>query len=412
MVETVRLTPETMPRRPPHRILLAPFGYFTRYLLGAYLKNIFMVAGALMTIALTIDLWPQIALLMQDTARGPLSLVWTVMKLACLRIPDLLPPFIPFATFLGVVWAETAFTTSLERMLIWNSGRTPIQCLMPALLAGLLAGATLFVMDVWLRPAAIHVQMDERLGREGVRLDRSQTGASHWIALPDGLLRAEIQYGPPLRLDNVTIYKLDGIGHLREVDTAVQATPLPGTDRWLLTDGRYWRGSEEQSGALNLGAGLETETSFRTRAVDMHLNILWLRNLGLSPQYLTLPVLDALAHSSSGSHDDGGFRTRWQAIFGEVFLPVAMALLGAALSLLYFAYGIAPLLLIGVLLAGYLAHFAYRAFLLMGEFEYIPSWLAGWLVPLAVFAAVGLVILRIQQIRGQRLRDLFSPNSG
>ena len=397
-----------LPRRPPpHRILLAPFGHYTRYMLGAYLKNIFTVAGALMTIALTIDLWPQIALLMQGPSNAAV-LAWSVLQLAVLRIPDLLPPFIPFATFLGVVWSETAFTASLERMLIWNSGRSPIQCLMPAVIAGLLAGGVLFVMDVYLRPAAIGVQMEEKLGREGLRLDRSQSGGNHWIALPDGLLRAEIEYGPPLKLHNVTIYKLDAIGHLSEVDTAVLATPLPGIDRWLLHDGRYWRADLEEAGQLNLGAGLEAETGFTARAISMHLNVLWLRNLGLSPQYLPLEVLNALAHSSSGSHDDGGFRTRWQAIFGEMFLPCAMALLGAALSLLCFAYAIAPLRLIGVLLTGYLAHFAYRAFLLMGEFDYVAPLIAGWFVPLAVLLAAGLVILRIQQQRGFTLRDLIA----
>ena len=143
-----------------------------------------------------------------------------------MRLPDLLPPFIPFATFLGVVWSESAFTESRERLLIWNSGRSPLFCLMPALLAGLVMGVGLFVLDAWLRPAAIHVQIDEKLGREGIRLDRSQSGGNHWIALPDGLLRAEIEYGPPLKLHNVTIYKLDSNGHLAEVDTARWRTPL------------------------------------------------------------------------------------------------------------------------------------------------------------------------------------------
>ena len=144
--------------------------------------------------------------------------IWTIARLAVLRIPDLLPPFIPFATFLGVVASEGSFTGSRERMLIWNSGRSPPQCLIPALMIGVLMGAALFVIDGYLRPAAIAVQIHEKLGREGIRLDRTQSGGNHWLALPNGLLRAEIVYGPPLGLRNVTIYKLDAIGHLSEVD--------------------------------------------------------------------------------------------------------------------------------------------------------------------------------------------------
>ena len=145
------------------------------------------------------------------------------MRLALLRVCDLLPPFVPFATFLGVVWSETVFTASQERMLVWNSGRSPLQCLTPAILAGVLIGAGLFGMDAFLRPAAIHVQIAEKFGREGLRLDRTQSGGNHWVALQGGLLRAEIEYGPPLKLHNATIYKFDPDGLLNEVDTAVLA---------------------------------------------------------------------------------------------------------------------------------------------------------------------------------------------
>ena len=103
-------------------IFLTPFGLYSRYMLGAYLRHTMMVCAALMTIALTIDLWPQVSLF----SGNPLHVVWTLVRLAGLRLSDLLPPFIPFATFLGVVWSESAFTESRERLLIWNSGRSPV----------------------------------------------------------------------------------------------------------------------------------------------------------------------------------------------------------------------------------------------------------------------------------------------
>ena len=40
------------------------------------------------------------------------------------------------------------------------------------------------------------------------------------------MLRADIEFGPPLKLRNVTVYKLDSDGHLAEVDTASVARPL------------------------------------------------------------------------------------------------------------------------------------------------------------------------------------------
>lgn len=378
-------------------VYLSPFGLYTRYLLGGYLRHTMMVIAALMTIALTIDLWPQVPLFSGD----PLTVVMGIARLAVLRVPDLLPPFVPFAVFLGVVWSESAFTESRERLLIWNSGRSPLYCLMPAVLAGLVMGTLLFALDAWLRPAAIHVQIDERLGREGIRLDRSQSGGGHWMALPDGLLRADIEYGPPLKLHNVTIYKMDTEGHLAEVDTAALARPL-AKGRWLLEDGQSWHASAADPGnVLSTTADQEeTQVPFKTRSVAMVLDERWLRNLGLSPQYLRLGELMALADARIMSRDLNGYKTRLQLIFGETLFTCAMALLGAALSMLYFAFQTRWFALVGVLLAGYLAHFASKAFQLMGEFGYMAPFFAGWLAPLLLMAVVLGALYLIQKQRG------------
>ena len=377
-------------------IYLTPFGLYSRYMLGAYLRHTVMVAAALMTIALTIDLWPQVPLF----SGSPLHVIWSIVRLAGLRLSDLLPPFIPFATFLGVVWSESAFTESRERLLIWNSGRSPLLCLMPALFAGLLMGAFLFALDAWLRPVAIHVQMAEVLGREGIRLDRSKSGGTHWIALPDGLLKAEIQYGPTLELHDATIYRLDTDGHLAEVDTASVARPQ-GNGMWRLTNGHYWHADfANQGNVLTTGARKEIETPYKTRTIPMSLNELWLSNLGLSPQYLFLPDLRRLAHAEIMSRDLSGYKTRLQTVFGETMFTCLMALLAAALSMLYFAFATRWFAVTAVLLAGYLAHFASKALSLMGEFGYISPFAAGWLAPLWMIAALAGALFVIQRRRG------------
>jgi len=377
-------------------IYLTPFGLYSRYMLSAYLRHTVMVAAALMTIALTIDLWPQVPLF----SGSPLHVIWSIVRLAGLRLSDLLPPFIPFATFLGVVWSESAFTESRERLLIWNSGRSPLLCLMPALFAGLLMGAFLFALDAWLRPVAIHVQMAEVLGREGIRLDRSKSGGTHWIALPDGLLKAEIQYGPPLELHDATIYRLDTDGHLAEVDTASVARPA-GNGMWRLTNGHYWHADfANQGNVLTTGARKENETPYKTRSIPMSLNELWLSNLGLSPQYLFLSDLRRLAHAEIMSRDLSGYKTRLQIMFGETLFTCLMALLAAALSMLYFAFATRWFAVTAVLLAGYLAHFASKALSLMGEFGYISPFAAGWLAPLWMIAAMACALFVIQRRRG------------
>ena len=392
-------------------IYLTPFGLHTRYMLGIYLRHTLMVTAALMTIALTIDLWPQIKLLGDDPRYGGVFLIWHVVRLAALRLPDLLPPFLPFATFLGVVWSESAFTESRERMLIWNSGRSPLFCLVPAALAGALMGVALFLVDGVLRPAAIHVQMAEALGREGIRLDRGKSGGNHWIALPDGLMRAQIEYGPPLKLQNVTIYKLDRDGHLAEVNSAALAHPL--SDRnWRLENGRYWRADFENRGDVlsTRDTNQEMEIPFRERMVSINLDEKWLHNLGLSPQYLYLSELRTLSNAEIVSRDASGYRTRLQTLFSGPLFTCAMAMLGASLAMLFFAYQARWMPLVGVLLAGYLAHFASKALYLIGEFGYIPAVVAGWLAPLLVIAAVAATLYVIQRKRGLGLRLQEPPH--
>ena len=392
-------------------IYLTPFGLHTRYMLGIYLRHTLMVTAALMTIALTIDLWPQIKLLGDDPRYGGAFLIWHVIRLAALRLPDLLPPFLPFATFLGVVWSESAFTESRERMLIWNSGRSPLFCLVPAALAGALMGVTLFLVDGVLRPAAIHVQMAEALGREGVRLDRSKSGGNHWIALPDGLMRAQIEYGPPLKLHNVTIYRLDRDGHLAEVNSAALARPL--SDRnWRLENGRYWRADFENRGDVlsTRDTNQEVEIPFRERMVSINLDEKWLHNLGLSPQYLYLSELRTLSNAEIVSRDASGYRTRQQALFSGPLFTCAMAMLAASLAMLFFAYQARWLPLVGVLLAGYLAHFASKAFILMGEFAYMAPFFSGWLAPILLALALAWTLHIIQRKRGLGVELADTPH--
>ena len=137
---------------------------------------------------------------------------------------------------------------------------------------------------------------------------------------------------------------------------------------------------------------------------------LWLRNLGLSPQYLRLGDLRTLAHAQIMSRDLSGYKTRLQVIFGEALFTCLMALLGAALSMLYFAYQTRWVELVMVLLVGYLAHFASKAFQLMGEFGYITPYFAGWLAPLLLLAAVARTLQMIQKKRGLGLRLADTPH--
>jgi lipopolysaccharide export LptBFGC system permease protein LptF len=369
-------------------------------MLAGYLRHVFMVTSALLAVALTIDLWPQFHLIAVSQGQGALAVIWSVLRFTALRTPDLIAPFLPFATFLGVVWTEVVHTQSGERMLIWNSGRSPIQCLPPVILLGVILGAGEFAMDAYLGPASMDVQMHERLGLDGQRLDRTRRGDSHWIALSSGLLSTEIEYGPPPVLHHLTYFQRDAGGQLTEVDVAAVAHRLPGTNSWLMRDGRFWKSEENPRSALVLESSTgETMTPFRERAVALELDPLWLHFFRMEPQYLPIPVLRALSRTDTGPESKGLYRTRVQVLYGEAVLPGAMALLAASLSMLFLAYGTPIGPLVGIVFAGYMAHFGTKACLLMGQTGYMPPVLAGWLIPGVLFGGTLAVFGVIERRR-------------
>jgi lipopolysaccharide export LptBFGC system permease protein LptF len=139
---------------------------------------------------------------------------------------------------------------------------------------------------------------------------------------------------------------------------------------------------------------------FAERTVRLELDPLWLSVFGIEPQYLSMPVLRALARLDSGPASKGPYRTRLQVLYGEALLPGGMALLAASLSFLLLAYSTPPRAVVGIVFAGYLAHFGTKACLLMGQNGYMPPIMAGWLVPVALF---GLTLAVFRVIGQQRI---------
>ncbi len=364
---------------------------YTRFMLAGYLRRLVVIVAVLLTIALTIDLWPQIGRVAgDDNAALPVAL-WRIARFAGLRTPGLLAPLLPFACFLAVAWTETAYTHAGERLFIWNSGRPPVLCLPASIVFGLIVGLAGFTADAVLGPAAMRVQMTERLGSDGQRLDRGHTGDIQWIARPDGLLRTEIVYGPPPELRRVIFFKLDAGGELQEVDQAARATQIRDTPGWQLENGTVWTArppSDRRTAPRDPDeAGQGRETQFDRRVLQLDLEPLWLSVYGIEPQYLSLAMLHALAPFDHPPQSHGLFRTRLQTLYSELALPAAMALFAASLAILWQPHRVTAGALAGTLLAGYLAHSATKAFLVLGQNGYLTPAVAAWAVPVALLAA-------------------------
>ena len=395
-------------------IRVAAAGRHTRYMLAAYLRHTFIVTGALLAIALTIDLWPQLANVESSATSGRLvAVLLAVLRFAGLRAPDLIIPFLPFATFLGVVWTEILLTESRERLLVWNSGRSPLHCLAPIIAVGVIMGVMDFGMDAFLRPAFMNIQIRERLGTKGDEFARAREDAPiTWIAVDrgrEGLLKARLIKRNPVELADVVLYRFDKDGSLTEVDTAASASPLENA-QWVLHNGKFWRatsGPPEAGTHFTIATAPEAQTPFTEKTVTIDVSRLWLKNRGISVQYLPLSVVRRLAFEKGGSLRADDFRTHLEVKYSELFLPGEMALFASCMAMLLIPYRTSTAAVIWILLAGYLAHFASKAMLLMGSNSYADAYVAGWLVPAALGIAVALVMRRIEAQR--RVPEWWAP---
>lgn len=376
----------------PRRVRLALLGRYTRYVLLAYFRQILLILLVLWVLALTIDLWPQMDSVTQacttDTTR-------CVIRFCLLRTPRLIAPLIPFVTFLGVFATEFMHTRSGERTLIWNSGRSPAQCLVPALLLGLCLGPADVALDAWLGPAAMAVQMREKIGRDGQRLDRTREGDVNWVTLPNGLLSMHVAQAERPMLTQLEFFRFTVPGQLVQVVRAAKAQQIGQSNVWHLATGRQWQSPDgitslSMDDAL-LGNGM---TPFTGMDVLFPLDPLWLSVIGMEVQYVPFPVVLSLAQREPHGYDSALYRTQLHMIIAETVIPGAMAVLAAVLSITLMAYAVSTMTAGAILFVGYLAHSAIRACGLLGENGNLPPILAAWLVPVLAITIATLILYR------------------
>jgi lipopolysaccharide export system permease protein len=390
-------------------VLLAPFGQYTRYVLRSHLRHTVVILAALLCVAFIVDLPPQIEKLLAG-ASGPGARTLRLLWFMALRGADLLPRFIPLAAFLGVVWTQVALALSRERILVWNTGRSMLQSLVPVLLLAVALGAVQYGLDAYLRPAAMGAQIRQKLGTYGDAFDRGLSKDFQWIALGDNLLHARIAFGPPAVLHDMTLYRLNAKGRLREVDNARTATAM-GDGNWLLRGGSYWSiPAENASGTASValftrGTGA-TATYFEERPVPLAAaDPLWLSLWGIYPQYLSQDTLQALAHSPVPADRRDSYIAHLQFNRANALMPGAMALLAEMLCLMLFAHGVPLHLQLATLPAGYAAHLAMKTLFMMGEHDYLSPVAGPWATPVSLLLLSGalLGVMEGRRRKGGRL---------
>ena len=383
------------------QIFLSPFGWYTRYMLRALLQQTFVVTAGILIVALTVDLAPQLRQILADGPEG--EGFWVVLRLAryiMLRGADFAPRLLPIGCFLGVMTCEISHTWSRERLAVWNSGRSPLQCLVPALILSVLAGLIQVAFDGYLRPAAVAVQIAEHLGEYGAIFDRRPTTNRVWITAGNNLVASRVEFGPPPVLRDLMIYRLRSDGRLTEVVAAKEARPGSGKDLWNANGVSQWDISDD--GQSNGAGGGRPEKSQENAEIVLPLDPLWLSNLRLSPMFMPHQVLTQLA-DTEGVLWRHRYQTWVQVRYADMILPAGMVLLATSLSLLLLPYGASFNAMVTMAVAGYAGHVSMRAFVLLGEHGYVEPAVAAWTTPVTQLIAAS-IILAVVQLRRKIVR--------
>lgn len=394
--EVYRPAMETVDREVSgRRVLLSPTGWYTRYMLRSYVQHVFVMTTGLIIIALSIELsWLLPRALASDGSDphgGLLALQFA--SHAGLRIIDFATRMLPLGCFLGVLASEVSHTLSRERVTIWNSGRSPMQCLTPVLIFAVCAGALQFSMEAYVRPATVKMQAASWMGPFAKLYDRSQVTDRYWLVGGADLIQARIEYGPPVVLHDVMIYRHDRDGKLSEIISARRAAIQSDGRSWRLYGGNKWfvdAGAASQSSAE---AAAARQTGQAAEYIDLDLSPLWLSNHRIHASELPHEVLGALANSPGGQYRAANYQTWLHLRYAQWLYPGAMALLACSWALFLLGQQVRLEAVLAIGFAGYLGHISLRICLLLGENGYLSPILAGWLAPVFVFFLAGVAVV-------------------
>ena len=405
-VETVTLGLGT-PR--PREVLVAPFGWYSRYRLRQYLEHTLLVTVALLAIGLTIDLSKFSKILAQNPDAVGIWAVIHVTWYLALRATDILTELLPVACFLGLFSAEVAHTRSRERLMIWNSGRSPSQCLAPIILFGICMGGIQLTLDLYVRPAAVMTQIASHLGIYGEIYDR-KAPRDIWIATQNDVIYATAKFGPPPILRDLTIYRLGANRRLQAVITARTAIPTGEQGEWIMQEGSRWEAAADELDRSDFlqrpwsPSSSDNAVDFREEKLALNIAPLWLANYGIPPRNLPHATLRSIANLTNGFPNSGPsineYQTWVQFRYARSFFTAALILFTGGISFLFMTYRINFEGLMSVVMAGYIVHVAFKVFLVLGEYGYLGPVVASWSIPifLLIITAIMLLIPQRQKI--------------
>lgn len=368
----------------------AVFGRETRYVAGLYLRRAVVFSGIVLAIVLALDVARNMGRVLSPSGdTDNLNGLSALASYIALRAAFVVPSIFPIAAIMGVIWAEFGLARSRERMMVFSSGRAPVRSLISALLFGALVGLAQFTAISFSRPYSAEIQAMSKYRYFGPRYVGPSTDGDKWFVTDDAVFNARIAFGPPPVLRDVVVYRFSPSGRLESIVRAALASPTSQDGHWEFRTGTIttlgWKQGDDP------GWSAASDVSFGKKDLAISLDPLWAEYVDVDPGLLTMVVLHDLATAGAGVPDSVVYKTAYQQRFAAILTCIAMALVGASLSLLMFSLHMNPTKLLQITLIGYGIHVGSTSLILLGAYGYVPVVLAIWILPLVLIASAFFV---------------------
>lgn len=373
------------------------FGRETRYVMGLYLQRAFIFTAVALAVVLALDVASNLGAVMSPDDHpsgldGPYRLAFYIL----LRAGYVLPSILPIAGIIGIIWTEFGLFVSLERIMIFNSGRAHLRSLIPAVLVGLIIGLMQFVALGYGRPAAVAAQGTNHFRYYGPKFDQPTVTGPKWIATDGAAVNARVEIDAGITLRDVIVYNFNDGGKLRSIISASFAAPGPTHGTWTFHNGSEWAFAAEAANAVDPGR-LE-QTRFDALSGKLALDPVWVENFAIRPPLLSQSVLAQLASGAPGIPDAFRYQSAYHERFASIVNSVGMALVGAALSLLTFAPKMSPFQALKVAVYGTGTYIGSNMLAMFGTYGNLHVFWAAWAMPLFI-AIVSVCVVYLNNRR-------------
>lgn len=372
---------------------------YLRHMLRSYVRHTFIVTFILLSVILTIELSPWIPRYLSQGASIEAAML-RLARFSMFRTIDILADLWFISCFLGILWSEVDHSRQGERTMVLNSGRSPLQCLIPVILFGIPAGVVQFALDGELRPWSVMHMAVEDLGSYGPRFHRKEPSKAFWLVAGNDVVNARISYDPPMITDAV-IYRRSMQSDLISIVTARQATPTDERGVWCLRDGSKWRIAAAETPRRDSDVLVvrlypdQDSFDYAFGRFELSLDPRWLHHFDVDPKYIAQGELHSLANAPNGFYRKAPYRTEVQARYAHAFFPLLLGALASSLVLLLMPCSVRLMAVSGVALVGYmLGSVLAKVFVVLGANGDVSPLIAGWFSVCAFIALLSAIVAK------------------